>query len=170
MYVYKWITLLYTWNQHIIVNHLCVRACSVAKSYPTLCNPMDYSLPGSSVHGILQARILEWVAMCSSRGSSQHWQVGSLPLVPPGKQSNESPAIKSLRPSKLELWKSSSFLSFLWEGELLWYNCCPVCGMVAQLVKNLPAMQKTQVWSLGWKDPVGEGNDNPHQYPTWRIP
>ena len=38
---------------------------------PTLCDPMDYSLPGSSVHGILQARILEWVAMLSSRGSSQ---------------------------------------------------------------------------------------------------
>ena len=37
----------------------------------TLGNPMDYSLPGSSVHGILQARILEWVAISSSRGSSQ---------------------------------------------------------------------------------------------------
>ena len=36
----------------------------------TLCDPMDYSPPGSSVHGILQARILEWVAMPSSRGSS----------------------------------------------------------------------------------------------------
>ena len=34
-----------------------------------LCNPMDYSPPGSSIHGILQARILEWVAMPSSRGS-----------------------------------------------------------------------------------------------------
>ena len=37
---------------------------------PTLCDPMDCSLPGSSVHGILQARILEWVAMPFSRGSS----------------------------------------------------------------------------------------------------
>ena len=36
----------------------------------TLCDPMDCSPPGSSVHGILQARILEWVAMLSSRGSS----------------------------------------------------------------------------------------------------
>ena len=35
-----------------------------------LCDPMNYSLPGSSVHGILQARILEWVAMPFSRGSS----------------------------------------------------------------------------------------------------
>ena len=38
---------------------------------PMLCNPMDCSLLGSSVHGIFQARILEWVAMPSSRGSSQ---------------------------------------------------------------------------------------------------
>ena len=38
----------------------------------TLCDPMDHSLPGSSVHGILQARILEWVVMPFSRGSSQH--------------------------------------------------------------------------------------------------
>ena len=37
----------------------------------TLCNPMDCSLPGSSVHGILQARILEWVTISFSRGSSQ---------------------------------------------------------------------------------------------------
>ena len=45
--------------------------CSVAQSCPTPCDPMDCSPPGSSVHGILQARILEWVAMPSSRGSSQ---------------------------------------------------------------------------------------------------
>ena len=38
----------------------------------TLCDPVDYSLPDSSVHGILQARILEWVAMPSIRGSSRH--------------------------------------------------------------------------------------------------
>ena len=42
----------------------------VAQSCPTLCDPMDCSLPGSSVHGILQARILEWVAISFSRGSS----------------------------------------------------------------------------------------------------
>ena len=63
---------------------------------PTLCDPMECRPPGSSVHGILQARILEWVAMPSSRGSSNrgielslscllHWQAGSLPPAPPGK-------------------------------------------------------------------------------------
>ena len=40
------------------------------QSCPTLCNPMDCHPQGSSVHGILQARILEWVALTSSRGSS----------------------------------------------------------------------------------------------------
>ena len=43
---------------------------SVAQSCPTLCDPMDCSPPGSSAHDILQARILEWVAMHSFRGSS----------------------------------------------------------------------------------------------------
>ena len=42
----------------------------VARSCLTLCDPMDCSLPGSSVHGNLQARILEWVVVPSSRGSS----------------------------------------------------------------------------------------------------
>ena len=48
-----------------------VGACSVAKLHLTLCNPIDCSLSGSSVHGILQTRVLEWIAMPSSRGSSQ---------------------------------------------------------------------------------------------------
>ena len=45
--------------------------CLVTQSCLTLSEPMDCSLPGSSVHGILQARMLEWVAIPSSRGSSQ---------------------------------------------------------------------------------------------------
>ena len=48
----------------------CVPACSVARLYLTLCDPMDCSPPGSSIHEILQARIPEWVAISSSRGSS----------------------------------------------------------------------------------------------------
>ena len=48
-----------------------LKESEIAQSYPTLCDPMDCSLPSSSVHGILQARILEWVAIPFSRGSSQ---------------------------------------------------------------------------------------------------
>ena len=43
----------------------------LAQSYPTLCSPMDCNLSGSSVHGIFQARVLEWVAISFSTGSSQ---------------------------------------------------------------------------------------------------
>ena len=64
--------------------------CLVAKSCLTLCDPMDCSPPGSSVHGFLQARILEWVAIPFCRGSLTqgsnlcllHWQADSLPLSP----------------------------------------------------------------------------------------
>ena len=55
----------------------------------TLCDPMDCSPPGSSVHGIPQARALEWVAGWDlpDPGVLQllHWQAGSFPLAPPGK-------------------------------------------------------------------------------------
>ena len=72
----------------------CVKSL---RSCLTLCNPMDRCPPGSSVHGILQAKILQWVAMPSSRGSSHprdgtrvsyisyigSWQADSLLLAPP---------------------------------------------------------------------------------------
>ena len=82
---------------------LCACACMLSHfSCVWLCNPMDRSLPGSSVHGFFQERILEWVAMPSSRGcipscyanlgiepasltSPALKQMGSLPLAPPGK-------------------------------------------------------------------------------------
>ena len=69
--------------------------CTCAQWYLTLCNPVDGILPGSSVHGIFQARILELVAISYSRTSSQlrdknsclfcllHWQADSLSLAPP---------------------------------------------------------------------------------------
>ena len=54
---------IYIWSE--------VKWSEVPQSCPTLCDPMDCSLPGSSIHGILQARVLEWVAVCFSRRSSQ---------------------------------------------------------------------------------------------------
>ena len=60
-------------NLYLLADYLII-ACVPAKSLQsclTLCDPMDCSPPGSSVHGILQARILEWVALLSSRESSQ---------------------------------------------------------------------------------------------------
>ena len=61
----------------------------VAQSCPTLCDPMDCSLPGSSVHGNFQARVLEWAATSFSKGSSwprdPAFQAGTLPSEPSGK-------------------------------------------------------------------------------------
>ena len=54
--------------------HILLSKCVCAKLLqlcPTLCDPVDHSLPGSSVYRILQARILEWVAIHFSRGSSR---------------------------------------------------------------------------------------------------
>ena len=77
---------------------LCVLD-SITKSCQTLCNPMDCSPPGSSVHGTSQARILEWVAnfvlqvtfptlgLNPSVLCLQRWQADSFPLVPLGKPS-----------------------------------------------------------------------------------
>ena len=74
----------------------------------TLCDPMDSSPPGSSVRGILQARVLEGAAMPSSKGASRptdrtgvsyvslHWQAGSLPLAPPGKREGSQVEAQSL--------------------------------------------------------------------------
>ena len=53
----------------------------VAQSWPTLCNSMDCSLPGSSVHGIFQARVLEWVAIAFSDEGYSISSKGFLPTV-----------------------------------------------------------------------------------------
>ena len=87
----------------------------VAQSCLTLGDSVGCSPPGSSVHGIPQARILEWVAMPFSRGSSQpkdpaqvscllHWQMGSLPLVPPGKSKRTGRLVVSVFGDFARLW------------------------------------------------------------------
>ena len=55
-------------TQHTACNCCC---CLVTKLCLTFCDHMDWSLPGSSAHGIIPVRILEWVAISSSRGSSR---------------------------------------------------------------------------------------------------
>ena len=78
-----------------------------AQSCPTLSDPMDCSLPGSSVHGIFQERVLEWGPIAFSG--------------------------------------VSVYIKLIW------------VSIVAQMVKNLLAMQETQVRSLGWEDPLDKG-------------
>ena len=59
------------YNRFLMMTILISVKVKVFQSFLTLCNPMDCNPPDSSVHGILQARLLEWVAMPSSRGSSE---------------------------------------------------------------------------------------------------
>ena len=75
----------------LFIFYIAVHACSVSESHLTLLDPMDCNPPGSSVHGIFLARLLDWIAISSSRGSSPHrdqtcllwllhWQENSLLL------------------------------------------------------------------------------------------
>ena len=67
IHVYVWLS---PFAVHLLISYACVHAKS-PWSCPILCDPMDYRSPGSSVHGIFQARTLKWVAISFSRGSSQ---------------------------------------------------------------------------------------------------
>ena len=114
-------------------NSPCCGCCLVTQSRPTLCDPMDYSPPGSSVHGILQARILKWVAMPSSRGplqprdlpnpGSPALQADSLPV------SHQGGPLKDPKPSKLDsLWTALLFHA----SEVVWLSGSRKARMLRQ--------------------------------------
>ena len=136
---------------------VCMRPKS-RQSCPTLCDLMDLSLPSSSVHGILQARILEWVAISFSRGSSRprdqtriscgSCTVGGFwPLSPWGEPSLLPPPTFCLSPCFLPL----VLLSLLWPPallsgppvSLLASLCCLVQGE-SPLFRNISSH-----WALG---------------------
>ena len=103
---------------------------------PTLCNTMDCSLPGSSVHGIIQASTVEWVAMPSSKESSQpRIELKSL---------NKSPALQTASWPLAPSGKPRLFQSIYKKG----------ASLVAQLVKNLPAngedIKKHKRWGFNY--------------------
>ena len=112
-----------TWR-FLSITFLACEVSEVAQSCLTLCDPMDCSLPGSSVRGILQARILEWVAVSFSRWSSQPriepgcptLQADALPSEPPGKScffndptdfGNLISGSSAFSKSSLNIWKFS---------------------------------------------------------------
>ena len=135
------------WNHRCIwlINSVCV--CSVIQSCLTLCHPLDCSPTGSSLHGIFQARILEWVAICYSMGSSPPrdrtciwfscisciWQAVSLPLHHLGNPLNKLVTDKKIltewffrafisakwRTSKADCFLTKVSIHFQWQGEVL---------------------------------------------------
>ena len=96
---------------------------AVAQSCPTLSDPMDCGPPGFSVHGIFQARIVEWVAISFSRVKESACNAGDSGSIPgSGRSTGEG------------------------IGYLLQYSWA---SLVAQLVKNPPTVRETWVQSLG---------------------
>ena len=100
-------------HKEILYNILCNN--ELLSCHQILCNPMDYSLPGSSVCGILQARILEWVAISFSRGSSwsRDWTqisgIGRWILYHWSHQGSPSTTLLTCKP--ITLWPAFNFPS-----------------------------------------------------------
>ena len=102
---------------------------------------MDCSLPGSSVHGIFQAIVLEWAAISFSRGSSQP---------------RDWTQVSRIVDRCFTVWTTSDWVTNDWI--ILDYWCFSLwASLVAQMIKNLPAIQETWVWSLGREDPLEKG-------------
>ena len=104
---------------HVLLQCMKVKSESeVAQSCPTLCNPMDCSLPGSSVHGVYQARVLEWVAIVSlTEGIWKSWMKWRTRHVHVCWKSGELDLCLILLSSISEEWYVNwvLFLSILWK-------------------------------------------------------
>ena len=112
-----------------VLTETCMHA-QLRQSCPTLCDSMDCSLLGSSVHEILQARILEWVAMPSSRGSS--W-----PMVQPNFLTSTELAGRFFTTSTT--WEAQIKLVIYLNVWLIWQDFKETPSQVVLVVKNPPA-------------------------------
>ena len=135
--------------------------CLHAESRPALCNPVDDSLPGSSVHGILQVRVLEWVAISYSRGSSQPWDrtcisciAGRLYLL----TYRGSQALVCKKEIFKDFWKTERKkkkkthwkLIFSWDGmgTILWISCFAVKGNCFRHIFTIGMIRSHDYWGI----------------------
>ena len=124
----------------------------VAQSCPTLCNIVNWNLPGSSIHGILQARILVWVAIPFSRGSSQPrdpiWspalQADSLILYHLSHQG--SPKTKNGSTSKIFLSSFSSRNTTLYLPSYSSYFACRRSFLISRCSINTHWLECIPLW------------------------
>ena len=132
-----------------MIEHLLKLRSEVTQLCLTLCNPMDCSLPGSSVHGIFQARILEWVAMSFSRRSSwprNRTQVSRIV----GRCFTSEPPGKSLGAPNL-------FISILEMGIIIWIKTGDYLASLTQ-------------WTwVGWTLGVGDGQGGLACWGSWGL-
>ena len=164
------------------------------QSCPTLWDPIDGSPPGSPVPGILQARPLEWVAISFS--NAWKWKVkevtqSHLTPIDPMDCSPPGSSVHGIFQARLLEWGAIAISTF-WENhhEYLCVSIFHIChkmrivlytvffvflyllaaSFVTQLVKNLPAMWKTWVQSLGWEDALEKGRAIHSCILAWRSP
>ena len=149
---------------------LIVKFAAAAKSLQsclTLCDPTGGSPPSSSVHGILQARILDWVTISFSNACMHAQSLQSCPtLCDPMDSSPPGSSVHGILQARILEW-GAFLLQQLSLGGVKSYTWA---SFVAQLVKSLPAMWETWVRSLGWEDPLEEGVATHSRIPAWRIP
>ena len=151
----------------------------------TFCDPMDHSLPGSSVHGILLARILEWVATPSSSGSRRLRDQTCISYVSCiGRQ-----VLYHYCQLGSTEWKILCYLNHWDLGVVLlpWYNLsdpdwCILKRTELRSLGGFPGgasgkeptckckIHEMKVQSLGWKDPLEEGKSTHSSIFDWRIP
>ena len=139
---------------------------------------MDCSPPGSSVHGVLQATILEWVAISFSRGSSQPRNrahvscgfciAGRLFTLEPLRRPTS--ALKDATILMLKLFSSPPGLLAAILASISVLLLIPANHTVAQTVKNVPVIQGTWVQPLGQEDPLEKGMATHSSILACRIP
>ena len=138
----------------------------VAQSCPTLSDTMDCRLPGSSIHGIFQARVLEWGVTAFSSNSADCFIVQ--PYLEgaafPGNSVGKESACNAEDPGSIPGLESSPGEGIGYPLQYAW------ASLVAQMVKNVPAMLETWVQPLGWEDPLEEGMATHSSILSWRIP
>ena len=179
----------------MLMPHKTHSVCVWDQSCPILCDPMDCRPPGSYVYGILQARILEWVAISYSRRSSQfrdqtgvscigwwilyHWAIWEAPeyYALAGKWTQ----VNCLEGSCVHHYTTNTAHSCLLHPKLclwdsIWHQCTETeilaslpASLVARTVKNLPTMWETWVQFLGQEDPLEKEMATHSSILAWRI-
>ena len=145
---------------------------------PTLCDPIDSSPPGSPVPGILQATTLEWVAISFSNAWKWKVKVKSVmsnPQRPHGLQPTRllHPWVfpgKSTGVGCHCFLRHTDYLHTKNDEYLLYTDTRFGLPWWLKSLKNSPAMQQTQFWSLGWEDPLQMGTATHSSILACRIP
>ena len=133
---------------HLYFSRINKTLCLLAESGNTLCDPMDCSPSGFSVHGILQARTLEWVSIFFSINKSTLQLIYYITFC-----------FKNIR-------KQYFFIGIIFSMTRTFKIYC----LVAQMVKNQSALQETWVQSLGREDPLEKWMATHPSILAWRTP